>query len=110
MSASYFGIWDLDYPIGLAWIESMGGIGLVVYCFLDRSLNADLGTMLTNVITVVVVTLLLVPIGALFDVMGWPLLNTWALSHGVFIVFLPLLLLAVFRLIRFARSNGKSPG
>ena len=102
------GLWELDYPFGLAWVEFVAGLGLLFYLFVDSPRRGRIPQVVLRIIVVLVGTLLLVPVGAFFNAMRWPLLNTWALAHGVFIVFLPVLLFILFRIANFlSRRFGR---
>ena len=101
-AASASAIWSLSlifdfyhrpFPYGFAWAIALPSAFVLVY-----QLSVGISTI-TIIATArwawagVLGCLELIPLGSLFDSVGWPLFNSWALGHGMFLLALPLLII-----------------
>jgi hypothetical protein len=109
LAGSALNIWDLPFPIGLAWICLVLAIAVIIYLVLDMKDRSSIAKALRWFGYCLTGTLLLIPLGLLFDTMHWPIFNTWTLAHGAFIIALPALSFIAFFALRLGMKSRHPP-
>lgn len=104
------GLLDLgprSFVYGLTYGVVLLGCPIVTYLIVSRATNRMVLQSIRVVVSLLVGFLGLLPLGALFDTMNWPVFHTWGLGHGSFVIAAPaigsvsyLLLGRAFRLTR----------
>lgn len=93
------GIWDLDYEFGVAWIFLSLGLGVIFYAVANNESRKVRVRSIGMTSSFVIGSLLLYPLGRLFNFYRLPIFNTWALSHGSFVIALPLLVFVAVKVM-----------
>jgi Na+/phosphate symporter len=92
-------IWGLDYEFGVAWIFLSLGLGVITYTVANNASRKVYVKSIGMIGAFVIGSLLLYPLGHLFSLYQLPIFNTWALSHGTFVIALPLLVLIAVKVM-----------
>lgn len=108
IAGSTLNVWELPFPIALAWIFAVVAVAVIIYLAIDNAGRLRILTALHWFGAIVFGAISLLPLGMFFDAMKWPLFNTWAVAHGMFIFALPILISILFLALRPALRRLKS--